>query len=69
MAGPLRFTSFGLGLLVFRLSIGELEEGEASLLSPCALVLHVEHLQSYAEILVDGELLLHLDITDTIRER
>ena len=66
---PLALHVFGLALLVFWISIEELEEGEASLLSPCALVRHVEHLQSGAEILVDGEILLHLDIADAIDER
>ena len=59
----------GLGLLVFWIGIRELEEGEASLLIPRTLVRHVEHLQSSAEVLVDRELLLHLDVADTIGER
>ena len=58
-----------LGFLVFWVSIRELEEGEVPLLSPRALVRHVEHLQGYAEVLVNGEVLLHLDVADAISER
>ena len=65
---PLALCVLGLGLLVFSISIRELEEGEVSLLSPRALVRHVEHLQSSAEVLVDGELVLHLDVADTVGE-
>ena len=58
----------GLGLLVFWVGRWELEEGEAPFLSPCALGRQVEQLQGCAQLLVDGELLLHLDVTDAIRE-
>ena len=46
-------------LLLFRL-------GEAPLLGPGALGREVEQLQGRAQIFVDGNLLLHLDIADTI---
>ena len=46
----------------------ELEEGEAPLLSSCALGRQVEQLQGRAQLLVDGELLLHIDATDAIRK-
>ena len=59
----------GLGLLVFWVSIGELEDGEAPLLSPGALGCHVEHLQSRAQFHMDGDFLLLLDIVDAIGER
>ena len=55
----------GLGLLLFWVSSWKLEEGEAYLLSSWAPGRQVEQLQ----ILVDGELLFHLGITDAIRKR
>ena len=59
----------GLGLLLLWVRNRELEEGEAPLLSSCALGRQVEQLQGCAQHLMDGELLLHLDVTDAIRER
>ena len=59
----------GLGFLLLRVRSRELKEGEAPLLSCCALGRQVEQLLRCAQLLVDGELLLHLDVTDAIRER
>ena len=47
----------------------ELEKGKAPFLSPCALGRQVEQLQGRAQLLMDGELLLHLDVADAIGER
>ena len=40
-----------------------------SFLRPCALGRQVEQLQGCAQLLVDSKLFLHIDVTDTIRER
>ena len=45
----------GLSLLIFRIGLRELKEGEATFLSPRASSCHVEHLQSRAQVLVYGE--------------
>ena len=59
----------GLGFLLLRVRSRELKEGEAPFLSSCALGRQVEQLQRCAQILVDGKLLLHLNIADAIGER
>jgi hypothetical protein len=59
----------GLVLLVFRVGLRELKEGETTFLCPRAPGCHVEHLQGRAQILVYGEFFLHLDIPDAISER
>lgn len=53
-----------LGLLLLWLRSRELEEGETPLLSPRTLGFYVEQLQGRAQLLMDGEILLHLDIMD-----
>ena len=47
----------------------QLKEGKAPLLSSCALGRQVEQLLRRVELLTDGELFLHLDITDAVGER
>ena len=66
---PLALHVLGLGLLVFWAGSWKLEEGEAPLLSSCTLGRDVEQLQGRAQLLMDGELLLHLDVVDTVGER
>ena len=58
----------GLGLLLLRSYSWQLEERKAPLLSSCALGRQVEQLLRCAELLVDNELFLHLDVADAIRE-
>lgn len=59
----------GLGFLLLWVCSRELEEGEAPLLSSSTLGRDVEQLQGRAQLLVDSELFLHLDVADAIRER
>ena len=59
----------GLGLLLLCTCSWQLEEGEAPLLSSCALGRQVEQLLRRAQLLVDSELFLHIDVTDAIGER
>ena len=58
----------GLGFLLLRISCWNLEEGEASLLSPGAFGRQVEQLQRCAQVFMDCQLLFHLDVTDAIRK-
>ena len=59
----------GLGLLILHSCSWQLKEREAPLLSSCAPGRQVEQLLRCAELLVDGELFLHLDIADAVGKR
>ena len=59
----------GLGLLFLHSCSWQLKEREAPLLSSCTLGCYVEQLQSRAQLLMDGELFLHLDVTDAVGKR
>src|SRR3954466_14757082 len=65
---PLALHVLGLGLLLFWVCSRQLEEGEASLLSPGALGRQVDQLQGGAEVFMHRQLLLHLDVAHAIGE-
>ena len=67
--GALALRLLSLGLIVFKVGLRELNEGEAALFGPCTLVRRVEHLQGRAQVIMYGKLHFHLDVPDAIGKR